>query len=405
MAIGGRSAAILGANVRQAIHSLAAARQRTVLGIVGIVIGIGSIIAMISLGLVAKAEALKEFEALGTDVFMVRAVRAPSTGTLGKIPLRLATGLAAEVPSIMQASPRLSAAKQLAFAGRKIGEGKVDGVTSSFADILKLEIEDGRFISDLDGRTNFCAVGADIASAMRRVGAKQVVGEAIKLGQRRCNVVGVLASKPKSGALSIEIDVNRTVFVSIENAQRVLVERELRAVVARSHPNVHYTAATRHILSYFERGGRGLKVAVDSATELIVQMEKQMQLLTLLLGTIGSISLIVGGIGIMNIMIVSVAERKREIGLRRALGARRRDIQGQFLIEAIILCVLGGILGTAVGLGTTYAACRFSEWEFSLSGVSILLGIGVASAVGLFFGFQPAYQAARLDPIAALHGE
>lgn len=401
MGVTGRGAAMLRANVREAVHSLVAAGQRTVLGIVGIVIGIASIIAMISMGLIAKAEALKEFEALGTDVFLVRPVS--SGGALGSIPFRRATELATEVPSIVQASPRLTATEPLAFAGKKIGRSQINGVTSSFAAILKLEIDEGRFISELDGRSYYCAVGADVAKAMRRAGAKQIAGEAIKLGEHRYTVVGVLARKPESDALSIDVNVNRSVFVPIGNAQRVFSDRRIRAVVARSHPGVHYTVATRQIQSHFARGGSGLKVAVDSATALIVQMEKQMQLLTLLLGTIGSIALIVGGIGVMNVMIASVAERKREIGLRRALGARRRDIQSQFLVEAVVLCLLGGILGTAVGIGGTYAACHFVGWEFSISGLSILLGIGVASAVGVFFGFQPAYQAARLDPITALH--
>ncbi len=387
------------------MHSLVLAKQRTILGIIGIVIGIGSIIAMISVGLIAKAESLKEFEELGTELLVVQSVRSPTGGQATEIPREFAMGLSIEVPTIVQSAPRLGSTKALSYLGRKIGQGQINGVTSSFAEIVKLKLQEGRFISDLDDRSYFGVVGADVASAMRRVGARQIVGEVIKLDNQRYTIVGVLVKTPDRNTLSLDINPNRSVFLSIRNAQRILPGKGIRTVVARSSRGVHYTVATTQIHAYFKRKLKGLNVSVDSATELIEQMEKQMQLLTLLLGTIGSIALIVGGIGIMNIMIASIAERKSEIGLRRALGARRSDIQGQFLAESVILCLLGGVLGTAVGIGGTYAVCHFTEWDFFVSWISISLGIGVASVVGIFFGFQPAYQAARLDPIAALHSE
>ena len=134
-------------------------------------------------------------------------------------------------------------------------------------------------------------------------------------------------------------------------------------------------------------------------------MEAQLGVMTLLLGAVGSISLIVGGLGVMNVMLISVAERRREIGVRRALGATRGDIQRQFLIEALMLTVGGGIIGIVLGVGATYGLCRFFVWEFFASPMSIVAGVGVSSAIGIFFGFQPAYQASRLDPIVALQGE
>lgn len=387
------------------MRTLALAKQRTVLGIIGIVIGIGSIIAMISVGLIAKDESLKEFEELGTEFIVIDSIRSPSGAPAMVIPLDHAMEMPVDMPTIVHSSPRLSSTKTLAYSGRKIGRGQINGVTSPFAEILKLSLQEGRFISDLDNRSYYGVIGAEIAQAMRRAGARQLVGEVIKSGNQRYTIVGVLADAPQRNTLSLDIDANRSVFVPIRNAQRVFPGEGIRQVVARLSRGVHYTVATKQIQAYFKRKARGLNVSVDSATELIEQMEKQMQLLTLLLGTVGSIALIVGGIGIMNIMIASVAERKGEIGLRRALGARRSDIQGQFLAESVLLCLLGGVLGTVVGVGGTYAVCHVTEWEFFVSWLSIALGIGVASVVGIFFGFQPAYQAARLDPVSALHSE
>ena len=129
-----------------------------------------------------------------------------------------------------------------------------------------------------------------------------------------------------------------------------------------------------------------------------------MRLFTLLLAAVGGISLLLGGIGVMNVMLVSVTERRLEIGIRRALGARRRDIQWQFLIESIILSLVGGVFGIALGFGASYVICQFSSWTFQVPAVAVGLGVGVASAVGVFFRFYPAWQAARLDPIAALRG-
>ena len=391
------------ANTREAVRSLALARQRTVLGIVGIVIGIASIISMISVGLIVKQESLRHFESLGTDLLVVHGVHPPDGGRPRMIPLADAVELAAQVPAVLQASPRLYTARQVVYAGREIARSQISGVTASFADIVDLELQEGRFVSDLDERSYFCVVGAEVARAMRRAGAKRIVGEVVKFNKRRYTVAGVLVDTPDRKGLSLDIDVNRSVFIPIRNAQRVFPEQDIRMVAARSSRSFHYTTATEQIQAYFKRRTKGLTVGVDSATQLIEQMEKQMQLWTLLLGTVGSIALIVGGIGIMNIMIASVSERKAEVGLRRALGARRSDIQGQFLIEAVVLCVLGGVVGTAVGAGATYVVCRFTGWDFFVSWLSIVLGIGVASTAGIFFGFQPAYQAARLNPIDALH--
>ncbi len=401
------SVLLLKANVKEAVSSLYAAKQRTLLALIGIVIGIGSVIAMISVGEIVKSEALAQFQELGTDILTIRN---PDAGGVtsdrqATATIRLADALELPVKteSILAAAPSTHGFGEFVYAGKRVGDGAILGVTASFSDLNKLFLTTGRFISDLDFRRYYCVIGGEIAQAMQRAGARRLVGETIKLAGRLYTVVGVLQNTPGWGMRQFNTD--RSVFVPITTAQRAFSEAEIESVIARMQPQVHYMAATEEVQTYFRHKAKGLEVEVESARQLIEQMEKQMQLFTLLLGAIGSISLIVGGVGVMNVMLVSVTERRKEIGIRRALGARRGDIQSQFLMESLILSLIGGLFGVALGIGASYTICHFTDWTFLVSTAAVILGFGVASAVGIFFGFYPAYQAARLDPITALRAE
>ncbi len=402
-----RALAVLGANAREATDSLRKARLRTVLGLVGIMIGISSVIAMVSLGEIAKAQARKQFEALGTDILLVR--RSFDAEPPGQRPATIALSdaihLAPAVASIVEAAPRISGHGRFRYAGRNVGSGSIQGVTASFADVNRLSVQAGRFISDLDVDRYWCVVGADVADAMRRAGADRFVGEIVEIDEVLCTIVGVLNDRTESYALPVQVDANESVFVPITTSGRVVPDPEIDVIVARSRPGVHYETAVADVRSFFRDRAPALKLEIVAAKDLIARLEAQMRNYTLLLGAVGSIALMVGGIGIMNIMLVSVAERRREIAIRRALGARRRDIQSQFLIESVILTTAGGVLGVVLGLAATWAICRFTGWEYFVSGVSVASGLGTATAVGLFFGYQPARQASRLDPIAGLQGE
>ncbi|MDE0249831.1 MAG: FtsX-like permease family protein, partial [Gammaproteobacteria bacterium] len=263
----------------------------------------------------------------------------------------------------------------------------------------------GRFVSDFDVDRHFCVIGADIAGAMRRGGAGRLVGEIVEARNMLCTVVGVLEHRTENYALPIQVQANESVFLPITTSRRIVTPPEINMIIARSHADAHHAAAAADVRSFFGKRMPKLELEVLTAKELIAQMETQMGIFTLLLGATGSIALIVGGIGIMNIMLVSVAERRREIAIRRAHGARRRDIQSQFLIESIVLTLAGGAFGILLGLLATWGICRFNGWEFFISGLSVASGVGTATATGLFFGLQPARHAARLDPIAGLQGE
>ena len=392
------------ANLKEAVASLLSSKQRSFLALIGISIGIGSVIAMISVGTIVKEESAKQFQRMGTDILAIRNASEESKARRGKaatIGLPDALGLSS-IPDIDAAAPYIYSSGQAAISGRTTARAHVVGVTSTFGEIAKLEVEEGRLISDLDRRRYYGVVGSELAAAMRAAGDGRIVGETIKIDDVVYTVVGVLRSGLKGPR---EFRMSRAVLIPISTAQRVLGYSDIRRILARTNPHTHYVAAMAEVRNYFRRKSADLSLKIDSPKTLIEQMHDQMRLFTLLLGAVGGISLLVGGIGIMNVMLISITERRLEIGIRRALGARRRDIQGQFLIESIILSLLGGAIGVALGIGASYVICQFTNWTFVIPAMSIVLGVGVASAVGLFFGYYPAWQAARLDPIAALRGK
>ena len=402
-----RTASIIGANAREAIDSLRKAKLRTLLGLISVMIGICSVITMVSLGEIAKHQARKEFEALGTDILVITKSddAVSSENPTANIMLSDAIELPRAVTTIAAAAPRVSEYGVFQYSGERIGEGNVQGVTADFAKVNQIEVNEGRFVSNLDVERYFCVIGSEIADAMRSAGARRIVGELIGIEDHLFTVVGELQAKEESYLLPFVVDANQSVFIPISTSARLNPDSQIEVVIARSMVGVHYEAAVADVQSYFDRTSPDLILEIVTAKELIGQMESQMQTYTLLLGAIGSIALIVGGVGIMNIMLVSVAERRREIAVRRALGARRGDIQNQFLIESIILTVSGGVLGGLAGLVATWAICQYTGWDYLISGVSVASGIFVSAIVGLFFGFQPARQAARLDPIAGLQSE
>ena len=389
-------------SLREAARSLTRARLRTVLGLIGIAIGIASVIAMVSTGEIATAEARRQFEALGTDIVTV----GMKSGARGPgIRLDDALALADKLPEISAAAPTILGGSGFVHAGRRVGSGTVKGVTASYADLVKLEPAEGRFVSNLDAGSFWCVVGAKVAAAIRKAGTLDPLGAELEVEGRFYRIVGVLKSREETYGLPIDVDADKSAFVHIMTASRTAPDAMIESIVARAAAGVHHEEAVRAVETWFRERQPELKLEVKSAKQLIQQMESQLGVMTLLLAVVGSISLVVGGIGVMNVMLISVTERRREIGVRRALGASRSDIRRQFLIESVLLTLAGGVVGLAAGSGATWGICNYTDWDFFISALSVAVGLGVSSAAGLFFGLQPAYQASRLDPIVALQGE
>ncbi|HAJ27279.1 MAG TPA: macrolide export ATP-binding/permease MacB [Syntrophus sp. (in: bacteria)] len=388
---------LLQVNFREAFRSLWGSRQRSLLALIGIVIGIGSVIGMVSIGTIVQQEAIRQFKDMGIDIITIR--KSFSENKKTEFSMDIILRITEEKRNILAVAPYLASGTEINRGRQKFNMEQM-GVTANFFDLNKLQIRQGRAVSELDQNRYFCVVGDELADFLRKTGTARILGSQITAEGRAYTVIGIL-DKVAEGGLR-PYGMNRAMMIPISTALRTFQSPEINTVMARIAPHVSITQIKAEISDYFRKKARGMQVEVTSAEELIDRMKKQMQMFSLLLGAIGSISLIVGGIGVMNVMLISVSERKSEIGLRRALGAQQSDIQSQFLIESVILCLAGGFIGIILGIGISYLFALFSKWQFIMSYSSIALGFGVSTAVGVFCGFYPARSAARLDPIKAL---
>ncbi len=384
--------------IATAVKSLAGTMQRTLLALFGIAVGIGAVTALVTTGTIARSEALKQFEALGTDLLSLHGFSvASSARTAADLTRDNIIGLPA-LSTIDSTAPFVINSGELSGAGER-QRVQVVGVTSDMAELADIELESGRFLSPLDGNRPFAVIGADVARQLDRMGRESGVGARVKVRGTLYTIIGVL--KPGSRGPAA-IRRNETLFVPLGHAMRTAGASELTGVILRMPPGVHYLAATAEVEEHLRRVAPHLQTRVDSPVEIIEQMDAQMRLFAILLGAVGGVALVVGGFGVMNAMLASISEQRLEIGIRRALGARRADIQRQVLAESSILSLAGGAAGCLLGVGVTLGVSLFAGWTWQLSWGALLLGVLTAVAVGLFFGYYPARQAARLDPIVAL---
>jgi len=261
----------------------------------------------------------------------------------------------------------------------------------------------GRFISLVDKYQFYCVIGHTLYEEMKKISFLDPLGQPLQIGKNIFVIVGVAKPWPENSFVYANIDTS--VMVPIMASTLVSQYSSISNIIMRLKPDADINRVEAHVSGAVSASIPDKQVVFRSAKELIEKMKRQSNILTVFLGLIGSISLIVGGIGVMNIMLVSVIERKREIGIRLAVGATRRDIGALFLTESVMLSLVGGVLGVIIGIVIAYVIALLWHWEFTLFLLPPLAGFSVSTAVGVFFGFYPAYLASKLDPIDALRSD
>jgi putative ABC transport system permease protein len=384
-----------------AASNLQALKGRTVLALVGIAIGTAAVIAMLHIGYNARKETMQQFDVLGIDLVNVT----PRSDGMKNavIPLETARDVAAVGVGVIAAAPFILTGTSVRI-GRSSLQANLVAATDGIYSLAKAEIATGRRTSDLDGFAPFAVLGAVLAKDIAASTGRPVrIGDQISLDGQVMTVIGILASVYSNMVLGLDLD--RSVVIPYAAARRLIPSPQITNVAARIDIANDDTIVSEKISEYFGARMRGGGVSVQTARQLIATLDQQMRIYGLLLLAIGTVSLVVGGVGVMNVMLMSVMERRREIGIRLAIGARRHDIRVMFLVEALLLSAAGSAIGTVLGTLTGWLFARSSGWSFAMAPVALPLGAGMALAVGLFFGSYPAARAARLDPIVALRSD
>ncbi len=396
-----------------AFRALRRNKLRSVLTALGIIIGVGAVIAMVSIGNGAKAQVEQQIASLGENVILIFSGSVTSSGirtgwgSAGTLKIEDAEAIRHEVPGVIAVSEEVISTRQVS-AGNQNWFTRVYGESPEYFDIRQWPLSDGASFTGQDVRSSnkVCVIGRTTASQV--FGSEDPIGQVLRIQGVPFLVTGVLTPKGLSPQGTDQDDIVIMPYTSA--MKRVIGGSTLRGInIQVASPN-HLEPAQQQIIELLRqrhniRAGRDDDFTVRNQQEIAETATATSRIMALLLGAIASVSLIVGGIGIMNIMLVSVTERTREIGVRLAVGAHGRDILTQFLIEAVTLSVIGGAIGILLGLGASRMLSVFAHWPTLISIPSIIAAFFVSAAVGIFFGFYPAREAARLDPIEALRYE
>jgi len=400
-------------SVRIAINALFANKLRSLLTMLGIIIGVGAVIAMVAVGMGVTQRVTDSIASLGSNMLIIRPGASMSGGLRGAAGSRTtlkyedATAIKKKIKDVDYVSPTVQKNYQVVY-GNQNWNTSVTGVTQEYMSIRDLKITTGSFITedDMNTRNRVAVIGMTVASNL--FGEANPVGKTIRVNNQPYRVIGVLESKGQS---SVGQDQDDVVIVPLTTAMdRLLAVTYVQTInVQVSSPskmddvqaNIETLLRQRHHLT----GTKSDDFQVQNLTSLMSTMNETTTMLTLFLGSIAAISLIVGGIGIMNIMMVSVTERTREIGIRKALGATFKDIMTQFLIESVVIGVIGGVLGIFFGIVAAQLISKFGDFQTVITVAPILLSFAFSVGIGLFFGIYPARKAALLDPIEALRYE
>ena len=400
-------------SIKMAIDGMVSNKLRTLLTLLGIIIGVGAVIAMVSLGFGVKEQIKENISRLGSNLLIVQSGGRTATGARiqagsgARLTYDDAKAIEKNIDGIKYVAPIVSRGYQL-VVGNQNWTTNVQGSTPNIIDIRDYTVEEGRNMSDHDmaGKDRVCVIGKTIVDNLFPEG--DPVGKTIRINLAPFKVIGVLGGKGQSSGGQDQDDV---VFVPLTTAQNrmmgityvnnITIQAENENVIDNVQAEVENLLRTRHRIKNSDDDD----FTVRNLAALMDTMMSTANTITMLLGCIAAISLLVGGIGIMNIMLVSVTERTREIGIRKALGATYNNILLQFLIESAVIGIIGGFLGVVLGIGASYAISAFAEWKTVISVPIIIIAVVFSVGIGVFFGIYPARKAALLDPIEALRYE
>jgi putative ABC transport system permease protein len=404
--------------LRIALRALAVNKLRSALTMLGIVIGVGAVIVMIAVGAGAQARVEEQIRALGSNLLLVM----PGSTTAGGVRMGFGSGstlteddvvaINREIPEAL-AAPALRGSAQVIW-GNANWSTQIYGVTPEYLDVRQWPLVAGRTFepAEMAGAAKVALIGATVAKQL--FGAADPLDQSIRIKRVPFTIIGVLDTKGQSlmgtdqdDLILVPIKTARSRVLGTASAARNRTVGTIWVKAADSVDTKIIEEQVRALLRQRHRiqAGADDDFSLRNLQEVMAAQEASSRVLALLLAAVASVSLLVGGIGIMNIMRVSVTERTREIGLRMAVGARTRDILGQFLVEAVTLSLIGGLIGVALGMGTSLAIAELAGWRIVISPQAVGLAVAFAFVIGVFFGFYPARKAARLNPVEALRFE
>ncbi len=400
-------------NIDTAISSLRVNKLRAGLTMLGVIIGVAAVITMVAIGQGARDRLSKQIESMGSNLFLILP-GASTTGGLrggaGSVTTLImddADAIKKEASAVVNVAPMVRGPAQV-IAGNQNWSTIIIGITPAFLEVREWGVARGETFSDTEVRGSAKVALAGKTVVENLFGGEDPIGQIIRIKKVPFTVIGILAEKGQS---SIGQDQDDVIIVPITTAQKkVFGITHITGVMAKAAGPANVKNAISQTTDLLRQRHRIMPkqdndFTIRNLTEMFSLQEASSKTMTVLLASIASIALVVGGIGIMNIMLVSVTERTREIGIRRALGAKRTDIQLQFITEAIVLSLVGGIIGIIIGSGVALSIPYFGEWETRISSLAIIAAFGFSAAIGIFFGLYPANKASKIHPIEALRSE